>query len=408
MIHNVGEVGTFVVTGAPVGGNSLSYMWSWWDNTVDVTSVPVASKKFNVGGVALPIKCNYCDQFGQVNSPGLIANVTINSPPIVVGSPTISANDAMFPFYGTLTATAYDLEDGATAPKFLWYEGATPLGNGITVSSSAGTEQNAYVARYVMANRTLTQLIIDSNNGTTRLDYGIRGYPATGLAGGGASVSNSVIGDTNNLSEVTIGPGQQVTFTVYASDPEPGQLSFVWTLSMVDGWGTNYTETQTPAQLENGSYHSHITRKVEAAHETAGQKTARCAVTNLATGQSIPVPSTVQLNDARTPVISSISSSVVPVNGLNKILRNSYVSFTGTATDRNNLLLDYRWDFSQPITTLWGRTVLLRPNQYAIYDADQLVNGPLNIVGNLTVTDRFGASATVAIDSFVAVQVWGS
>lgn len=402
-MSNVGDIKTFTVSGAPPGGNNLTYVWKWWDNTVDVTVVPTIQKKLNVGGVNLPVTCEYCDAFGAYST--LTTSITVNSPPVIVGAPTISSNDQRFPFNTTMTSVSYDPE-AAGALVYAWFEGATPLGAGVTTLISPGTWQNSYSLVGVSANRTLTQRITDAGLGITTLDYSIRGYTATGLTGGGSSISNSIISSVNNLPEVTIGPGQQVIFTVYAIDLNPGQLSFYWELLTSDGWVSTYTTTETPAQLANGSYKSQITRSVSG--ETPGLKIAYCTVTNLVTGQTVRIRNTVQLNASLTPVINAITTDAAFISGAYKITRDSYVHFTGTATDRNNLLLNYRWDFSQPNgVTLWGRTVLLRPDQYSIFSQDSLTaNGPQAILGQLTVFDKFNANASATIQSFVTVMVW--
>jgi hypothetical protein len=55
---------------------------------------------------------------------------------------------------------------------------------------------------------------------------------------------------------------------------------------------------------------------------------------------------------------------------------------------------------------LWGKTVMMRPDQYSVFSQDSLAAGPRPILGQLTVFDRFGQQAAVSITSFVTVQVW--
>ena len=400
-MNNVGDIKTFTVAAAPPGGNNLTYVWKWWDNTVDVTVVPTVDKKLNVGGVNLPVTCQYCNEFGAYST--LTTSVTVNSPPVIIGNAVITANDRLFPFSTQMETRSYDPE-AAGALSFAWYVGNQFIGSGTTTIPSAGTYRNYYTWPNVNNNLTFTQRITDANAGVTALDYSIRGYAPTGLTGGGSAISNSIISNTNNLGEVVIGPGQTVTFTVYAIDLNPGQLQFTWSLQTYDGWTFNYTTVQTPAQLSNGSYRSQIVIGVAAQYP--GLKTARCTVLNVATGQSIELKQTVQLNASQTPVIHSVSTDAPVVGGVYSILNTSYVHFTGTATDRNNLLLNYRWDFWEPPNVqLWGKTVMLRPDQYDYYSDDALAGGPRTITGNLTVFDRFNATAVVPFQSFVTVQV---
>lgn len=401
-MNNVGDVKTFTVPGGAADG-SIRYVWRWWDGTVDVTTVPTIQKTLNRGGVNLPVDVDYCDALG--NSSTISTTITVNQPPILTGSPTISNNDKLFPFNSVMQSTAYDPE-GAGALSFAWFNGNSSLGAGSTTIPSAGTYQNSFTASGVSANATYTQVITDVDGGETRLQYSLRGEDPAGLAGSGAAISNSIISNSNNISEVIIGPGAEVTFTDYAQDANPGQLQFVWTLAQADGWAADYTTTDTPAQLGNGSYKSAITRDVSG--ESAGLKIARCVVTNLTTSQSITIRSTVQLTMPLPPTISSMSTDGSPQGGFFKVLRNASVHLTGTASDPNNLLLSYRWDFTQPPgVTLWGRQIMIRPDQYPVFDQATLVtNGAKPLVGVLTVTDRYNLSDAKSIQSFLTVQIW--
>jgi hypothetical protein len=402
-MNNVGDAKIFSVPGGAVNG-SITYVWSFWDNDVRATREPFVAKKLNVGGAGLPVSCEYSDGFGV--SGLLNTTITVNAPPVIVGAPTISVNDALFPFTTTLTSVTYDPE-AAGALAYAWYEGASALGAGVTVLLSPGTWQNSLTLAGVSANRTLTQEITDAGAGVTRMDYAVRGSAATGLMGGGAAVGSTITPTASNLPEVIIGPDQRVTFTAYAQDRAAGQLSFAWELKTEDGWAADYSLTDAPVQLANGSYRSQLSRPVYA--ETPGLKVARCTVTNLATSQTLLIRNPVRLVAAQYPVITHIATDAGLVGGNYQVLRDSYVHFTGTATDANHLLLNYRWDFIQPPgLTLYGRSVMLRPDQHAYYDQSALFAGPLPITGDLTVTDRFGKSATVAIQSFVTVQVWAT
>lgn len=401
-MNNVGDIKTFTVSGGASDG-SITYVWTWWDSTVTTTTLNSVQKLLNIGGVNLPVVCEYCDQFG--NHSTLTTSVTVNSPPVLTGAPVISVNDALFPFTTTLSSTAYDPE-AAGLLSFLWYNGNVQAGAGSTSVVTAGTWRNSYTA-VATAGTTLTQLIIDVGDGTTRIDYSLRGYAASGLTGGGSSSNNSIIPSTNNLPEVIIGPGQTVTFTTYAYDPSAGQLQFAWSLLAAEGWASNYSVTHTPAQLTNGSYRDQITVSV-APPQQPGFLTAHCTVTNLTTGQSVLINNTVQLNAQQPPAILSISTDALSARGFYLVKQNSFFHLTGTATDPNNLLLSYRWDFTTPNgVTLWGRQVMMRPDQFTDFNESTLqANGPQPVQGQLTVTDHLGATATTSIQSFVTVQVW--
>jgi hypothetical protein len=308
------------------------------------------------------------------------------------------------PFSTVLAGTAYDPEQ-AGALLFLWYNGSTPLGSGATIQVSTGTWANSFLA-LVASNETLSQLIVDVGNGTTRMDYTLQGYAASSLTVGGSSLGNSIIPSTNVLPEITLGPGQSVTFTAYAYDAEPGQLQFSWTAGTDQGWSQPYTSIVEPAPLANGAYVSQIVLSAGTA-QTPGVKTAICAVTNELSGQSGTVVNTVRLDADPPPSILSISTDATSTNTYYMVPQNGAFHLTGTGTNAFSELLDYRWDFAVPAgVTLWGRTILLRPDQFPDFSNPAALPAP--VLGRLTVTDRFGSSATVAIQSFVTVQVWQS
>jgi hypothetical protein len=322
-----------------------------------------------------------------------------------VGTPNVSVNDEAFPFATTLWGTAYDPGDAALT--FSWYNGSVLVSAGDTTVVS-GTYTNHLVVENVTAGTTLTQYIIDANGGTTTLDYGLRGYAPAGLTGGGALVSSTILPTTNTLPVTIIGPGQEVVFTAYASDTSPGQLQFDWAAGTNEGWGTNFSETDLPAPLPNGSYRSQIVRSAGTV-ETPGQHFADCTVTNGATGQSLFIRNSVLLEADTAPGIVNISCDASG-SGPFPLPNTGAVHFYGTAGDADNLVLSYRWDFTVPNgVTLWGSAILFRPDQYAIFSQAALsTSGPVAILGQLTVSDRYGLSSTVNIQSFVTVQVWPS
>jgi hypothetical protein len=131
-------------------------------------------------------------------------------------------------------------------------------------------------------------------------------------------------------------------------------------------------------------------------------------ITNTVTHQSITIVSRVTLFSPRVPSITGISTDALAQGGYYQVLRSKFVHFSGTATDPNNQLLAYRWDFTVPPETLWGRAVMLRPDAYpGIFDQGALAaNGPVAMTGNLTVIDRFALQDSQTVQSFVNVQVW--
>jgi hypothetical protein len=408
-MNNVGDILTFTLAGAPADGGGYTYLFKWWDGTVNTTKVPTVQKQLNMGGT-LALSLIQCDQFGQ--SQTYPATVIVNFQPVIIGAPTVSQNDTFFPFNSVLTSISYDPEHpGGTELSFTWYNGPTFISSGTTAVLSAGTYQNQLEVDAIVANQTITQIITDTQNGVTQLNFYLRGTPPSGLQGSSSSINNSLINSTNNLSEIIIGPNAEVTFTAYANDQSGGQLQFDWSLSTVDGWASDFTFTETPTPLPSGLYKSQITRPVSA--ESAGTKIAFCTVTNLLTGQTIIFNTTVQLINPDAPTVTSISTDAPIINGGYAVAQAGFVHFTAQAADPNNALLAYRWDFSQPSLTLYGKTVMIKPSDYGIFDeatlegnGTDITGGPAPILGGVTVTDRYGESSTISLQSFITTLVW--
>lgn len=413
MANNVGDSITFTLSGAPPSGGGYTYVWKWWDNTSDTTAVPSVIKVLNTGGL-LSFTVIQCDAFGRSQSYN--SSIAVNFPPVIIGPPSISNNDANFPFSTVLSSISYDPDHpgGTNFPNelsFAWYNGSILISTGTTTIQSQGTFQNQLGLVSVGSNQTLTQVITDTGTGITRLNYFIRGVAAAGLQGSGATISNSIVNSANNLSEIIIGPGQEATFTAYAQDTSAGNLSFLWSAGTLNGWSSGTQITQTPPQLPNGLYKSQITLPVNA--ESPGVKTVTCTVTNLVTLQSIGFNNAVNLVAPLPPTITAISTDAPLINGGYAVSQAGFVHFSATASDPNNALLAYRWTFLQPAVVFYGKTVMLRPSDYSVFDEVILVGngtnagtGPLPITGQVTVIDRFGQSSTVSLNQFVTALVW--
>lgn len=404
---NIGESVSLRLYGAPVSGGGYTFVWKWWDGTVDVTSTPRVTRTVNTGGT-LQYSLVQCDDYGR--SITYYGSLIVNKAPVVIGAPTITPNDGFFPFTTLLQSVAYDPEHtGGTELNFEWYNAGTLISVGTTTVLSTGTYQNQLQVDGVTANKTLTQKIYDTQSGVTEVNYNIRGSSASGLQGSSSTLSNAVTSSASNLSEIIIGPDAEATFTAFASDPSGGNLQFDWSLSTTNGWAADYTFTDTPSALPTGLFKSQITRSV--ASETAGTKIAVCTVTNLTTGQTISFNTTVQLVSPTAPTINAISTDAPLINGGYAVAQGGYVHFTAAASDPNNALLTYKWVFTQPAVTLYGKTVMLRPSDYSVFsevvlEGTDSSGGPATILGNVTVVDRYGQSSTVSLQSFVTTLVW--
>lgn len=405
-MNQVGQIVTFTLQGAPADGGGFTYVWKWWDGSVSVTTVPIVQKQLNIGSVTpLAYSVTVADDLG--NSSTTNATIVVNAPPVVL-SPSISQNDQAFGYQAVMTTKAYDPEH--TQAAFLWYNSGTALGAGSSIYSG-GTGTNTFNFT-VNQDTQLRLLCIDYNGsttdaGTTPLNFQLRGFDPAGLQASSSAVSNSIIANTNNLPSIVIGPGQTVNFTAYAQDSEPGRLIFDWAFYGSNGWVADFFYADQGTHVDSGARKSVIGRDISG--ETSGEKLAVCNVTNIASGQTVQVQTTVELLQSFAPVISNISTSL-PFNGATfNVPRTSYLLFTGTASDDNNDLLTFRWDFTQPSgVVLWGRTVFIQPADYSVFSASGLVGGPRPITGNLTVADRFNQTDVKTIESFVIVQVTAS
>lgn len=405
--NNVGDTITFRLSSAPSDGGGSAYVWNWWDGTSDATKVPQVDKKLNLGGT-LAVQLIQCDQFGH--SQTYNGSIVVNFPPVVSGSPTVSNNDSAFPFDTLMSSRSYDPEHpGGTELTFQWYDAGTLLGSGTTQVNS-GTYLNS-LAAHITSDKTFTQVITDTLNGVTRINYFVRGFTPDGLKGSSSTISNSIVSSANNLSQIIIGPDQTATFTAYAQDTSSGQLQFTWSAGTLNGWSSDLTVVDTPHQLPNGLYKSQIVRQIGT--ETSGLKIAACTVLNLTTNQSIDFNTSVTLISPLPPEITSISTDAPIINGGYAVSQAGFVHFSATASDPNNALLSYKWDFTQPSVTLYGRSVMLRPADYSIFDEAGLVGsgtnpgtGPLPIIGQVTVSDRFNQVSVVSLNQFATALVW--
>jgi hypothetical protein len=406
-INNVGDTKQFILAGAPAAGNGYAFTWNWWDNSVSVTTVPHVAKRINQGGT-LPYNLVQSDAFGRnVTYSG---SIIVNQPPQLVGAPTISVNDQAFPFNTLLNGTAADPDHpGGVELSFAWYNGSSFISNGTTLVIATGTYANSLAVYGLTSNETLTQVIRDTANGTTRVNYPLIGFAQNTLNGSSSSINNTVV-NSNNLSTAYIGPGATATFTAFAQDTSLGQLQFQWLAGTLDGWLANFTETDLPSPSANNLYKSQITLSL--ANQTQGPKDVHCTVTNLTTLESINFETAINLIAPLPPVITSISTDAPFINGAYTVSQAGFVHFSATASDPNNALLTYEWIFLQPLVSLYGQEVMLRPADYSIFAESNLessgtnTGGPLPIQGQLSVRDRYGQSTTVAINDFITTLVW--
>ncbi len=392
MSNQVGQIKTFSILGTVPAGSDITYVWRWWDGSVSVTKEQSVAKKLNVGGT-LGYSCTAVSPHGEAQDHS--STIIVNSPPVFSGSPSLSANDKPFPFTPTITSKAYDPEGSGVA--FKWFDGASYLGSGTTVvANGTGTNSFAYEAT---ENKKLTLTVLDgygtsSDAGTRRLDFGLRGFVASGPVASFSAVPNTLITSTANLPKTVIGPGQTVNFTAFASDPLAGSLTFVWSFTTANGWASNANSAGTSTTLVTGVIQNTLVKNVSA--EAPGEKIAVCTVTNTTTGATTVIRSTVLLEQSYAPIVSTISTTAT-LSGLNlAVPLAGVVSYTGTASDANGDLVTYKWALTQPPAVLYGRTLLVKPSDY---NSTSVVGR--EITGVLVVSDKFGMTGTQALPKVI-------
>lgn len=406
-MNQVGDTKLFVVGGTPPAG-TYAYAFTWWDNTVTVTTNGSAAKKLNIGGnpansFQVPFTCDICDVYG--NSQQLTSGVVVNNPPTVVPTPTILPNDAAFSFNAQVITRAYDLEEAGPV-GFYWYSGTTPISSGATATD--GSMQGTYAGTLVglktvyrntleytvQQNTVLTCRIVDADGGTTALDYRLVGYDPDAPRFSVAVQPDSLTANASTQPSQYIG-NEPVTLSVYAADTEPGSLSFLWSFYGSHGWQATdipffSTGTSTPVDV---GVRNDVLRYVQG-EATAGLRTVEVSVTNTATGKSARADVEIMLLANAAPTVSSVDPYAANTGvqlSPTSISKSAYplIVLSGTAADTNNDLLTYRWDITQPITpsslTLYGRNIALDISGYP--------NGVASL-GQLQVSDRLGVEAT--------------
>lgn len=393
-MNQVGQTKRFTLEPAPTVSEfgTLAYVWKWWDGTVDATTQNTVTKKLNLGG-NLAYDIEVVNMQGQSGSYG--SSIFVNSPPVIVRSPTISRNNASFNYTTELQLKAYDPDGGAVS--FLWYETGTALGGGTTVTMS-GTGTNTFT-RNVTQDETLTVLAIDTDAGTQALNFELYGVAPSPPEVIQSALPRSLTSDTANLPSAVIGPDEFVDFTLFASDVTDGSLAYEWAFYGTNGWSVDSFSAGTTSLVSPGVFQNTVRKDISG--ETAGEKVAEGTVVNVASGQSTVVRSTVTLEESVAPEIASIGNDA-PISGLEyQIPLAGQVTYVGTAVDVNGDILDYKWVFTQPSgVTLWGKTITFRPADYTVFSS---AASNLPIVGNLTVIDRFGETDSATIPTVTVI-----
>ncbi len=415
-MHQVGDVVTLRVMGTPSAASEPVYVWKWWDGAVAVTGTASGSvlKRLNLGGnpaesFTVPFRCDICDALGNVVQV-LPDTIQVNNPPTVVPSPTASNLDKPFPYTSQIVVKAYDMEEAGV--NFYWYSGTTPTGGHDATTSAPASVEGTYYGTLTGLMRTLytntfdidvlsagtvyTCKLVDGNAGTNLLHFEMRGYdPAAPLFAVAAS-PETLTASATSLPVQTIAPNQFITFTAYGYDPVPGALQFCWYFYGTHGWSQPglpkiYPDSGT---ITGQGSKSSLTFGIED-ETTEGEKRVLVAVSNAVTGKTTwtTIPVRCVLNVA--PEITSVgvyhpttAQEMSTVTKLTPPLR-TLVRFSGTASDANNDVLNYRWDIYAPPAstayTVYGRD--------GFVDVSDWSSGVKTAVGVVQASDRYGVSS---------------
>ncbi len=403
---------TATFDGLPAGV-PVTYIWEFpWDNSVAATTVPAFDKVLNKGGNPANGQLLYYTVTAALPDGQHISttqSVAVNWPPMIVPSPTISKNDATFPYDTQIAFTAWDVEQ-AGALSFLYTQNGTVLGHGVqtpagqfsgtydgTVVSVYGT--HSAFARTVQSSQVVQAVIVDSQSGTRTMDFHLSGrFPAAP----GLSLSASVPAVSSEVGRQNprIGPGQIAQFAVYVSDAQDAPFDFLWTFAGSHGWATTAYSAGTTGLAPGGAIRNTVDKSLEG--ETGGVKTVTARVHSQVSGLSSIEQTTITLVDntaASSAAIHVFDGILEKIDG-DTVNAGTKVKFTAVAVDPQDDLSDYRWEFAQPSP--------VSPSTLVLYGAEALLDttdypAGATVQGTLHVTDRLGASASFPISPVLRI-----
>lgn len=411
--HQVGEVKVFSVNPLPADtSNIYAYVWEFWDGSSTATETPFISKRLNIGGEPGNGTLRYSCRPVQTDGLSVVLNgsIYVNTPPVLMTPVIISANDAYFPFDTKVTVTAYDAEEEGL--NFTWYDSGEIVGSGVTtvigpvtgtwtgngsvvISSFTGTQNALDVT--VRNNRTLTVVIVDGGTGTSTLDIDLHGREVPPVSGGGGSASVSVTEGTT-LPTVRVVSGASVDLSVYGRDPISGSVDFLWFFSPSDGWtAAPATATGATTPTPDGGYQNVYTRDVSGETMAVDSRTvvARARVVSSAGTLFLPFEIILERNHVPTglTLTAKVNGSDYSLATLVPIAPGSIVELLATATDADADVVDFNWQFTQPVQpttlSLWGGRIILDTTGY--------VSGS-TLFGSVIAHDRVGGiSSTLAV-----------
>jgi hypothetical protein len=386
-MNNIGDIRTFTINGTQTSG--LTYCWFWWDNSVDATTVPYVQKTLNMGGDprwsgTLPVEVEVVDALGN---SGLYQTsiAVVNPPQIVPGSAQVDPNGKFITFDTVAKATVYDLLNQVI--DFDWSSNGISLGSGslvpvglvdaywhgTNVGVAYGTQ--ASFAHQVVGSTELTLTVTNTDGGELVIDFPVYGFQRSDTYFAPTAGPESQTGDAS--SEPLVTAGENAAFTIYSSTSN--RTMFVWGFWGTNGWTFPSSTNGDTSVLPDGTVRNVVLKATTG--EAPGNKLAEVTAYDLDHNvfSIVTIPVIVVRNDPPEALGYEITPQV-PIAG-------STIRFRASYTDPNADLTMTKWVFTNPVQTLWGRTVYV--------DTTGLSPGAA-VEGNFQVIDRLGATDSVS------------
>ena len=360
-----------------VASGAVSYIWNFWDSSVETTDTGTIQKVVNQGGT-LPWTCTVANEWGQ--STNVTDSIVVNSPP-VIQSATLSNNDLPPTYATTLTGTISD--PNSASPILVWLDGVTPT----TISTlSHGTTEGTFNLPFSVAT-SATKILhaVDVNGGTTLLDIDVRALPFKPIIA-------AVIAQPKSQR---IGNNSTVRFTCRATDPNGGGTpTFAWDFLTAEGWVSSdfssvtgfssisggYTSSGLTQNLSGGVYQNTVLLP-SIANQTEGSRRVKLTITPTV-GDAVVLYGSVTLIENHAPVIQRFD-----ILSPDNIQSGVATTIQAIVTDQDNDILSYSWamtNVSDPITNLNSNPIVVHPN------------GTL-LTGTLTASDPYGSYDSMSI-----------
>lgn len=416
-MYQVGQSGTFSIEATTSTLGVYSYVWKWWDNTVEATSTGTVVKTFSIGGDPTDTSKLWYEivpvmQDGR--STSFYGTIQVNNPPVLALPPVVANNDDFFPFTTQVTVYAIDLEGSPLT--FAWFKNSVPDGAGSSSVYGAvnytwkGNEkeitapytavQNVYTTS-IGVDTTLLCEISDPAGAKTSVTFDMRGQqrppPTVGIY---AEVSSS--GNASSVPTIRVGANNSVSFSIYARDEGGAALTFLWHFASANGWTMPPEYAAGSSQLlEDGGYLNTVVRNIAGEIATDGAvKTCTAEVRIFSPTAFADAQFSITLLPNHSPTgvyISAKDQTGAPVLDGDTHSAGTFI-FAIHGTDPDGDPLTGTWAFFNPthspldpylkptILRLWGPEVT--------YNAGHHLPGD-TIQGDVTVSDNMGADIAV-------------